>query len=148
MTMEETKINKIEEVLIEKGVYVGPTVGASMKPMLINRRDTIVVRPKTTRLKPLDVALYKRGKDYIMHRVIDVLDGGYFIRGDNCYYDEHVAEKDVIGVLTEFYRNDKHVYCTDKKYIRYAKRRVRNYKVRFFFMRVKGKIRRILKGQK
>ena len=41
---------KIEDVLKEKGVYIGPTVGVSMLPMLKNRRDTIVVKPKTERL--------------------------------------------------------------------------------------------------
>ncbi len=145
--MEKETI-KIEEVLSQKGMYVGPTVGVSMQPMLKNRRDTVVVRPKNERLKVLDVALYRRGKDYVMHRVINVLDDTYIIRGDNCHYDEIVEEKDVIGVLTEFYRKDKHVYCTDKKYIRYSKRRVRNYPFRLFFVRVKGKLSRILKRQK
>ena len=95
---------KIEDVLKEKGVYMGPTVGVSMLPMLKNRRDTIVVKPKTERLKRLDVALYKRGEDYILHRVLGVIDGGYIIRGDNCYADENVPEDAVIGVLTEFFR--------------------------------------------
>ena len=146
--MEETNVKKIEDVLREKGVYVGPTVGSSMQPMLKNRRDTVVVRPNVGRLKPLDVALYKRGKDYVMHRVISVLDDGYMIRGDNCYYDEIVAETDVLGVLTEFYQKDKHCTCLDKKYIRYSKRRVKNYPFRLFFAKVKGKIRRIFRKQK
>ena len=132
---------KIEDVLKEKGVYIGPTVGVSMLPMLKNRRDTIVVKPKTERLKRLDVALYKRGEDYILHRVLRVVDGGYIIRGDNCYADENVPEDAVIGVLTEFFRKDKHILCTDKKYIRYAEKRLKTYKVRRFFVRIKGKIR-------
>ena len=74
----------IQEVLQETGVYVGPTAGTSMLPMLKNRRDTIVVSKKTERLKPLDVALYKRGEQYILHRVLEVTDTGYIIRGDNC----------------------------------------------------------------
>ena len=55
--MENERL-KIEEVLQLKGSYIGPTVGVSMLPMLKNRRDTIVVKPKTERLKRLDVALY------------------------------------------------------------------------------------------
>ncbi len=142
--MEREKY-KIEEVLAEKGVYVGPTVGVSMLPMLKNRRDTIVVRPKTERLKPLDVALYKRGDAYVLHRVLQPVEGGYIIRGDNCYSDEHIPEDDVFGVLTEFFRKDKHIYCTDKKYLRYAKNRVKNYPMRRFFLRVKGKLKSIAK---
>ena len=67
--MSDVEKLKIEDGLLEKGVYIGPTVGVSMLPMLKNRRDTIVVRPKTEKLKRLDVALYKRGTAYILHRV-------------------------------------------------------------------------------
>lgn len=140
MNAEQAKL-KIEDVLNEKGVYVGPTVGVSMLPMLKNRRDTIVVKPKTERLKRLDVALYKRGEAYILHRVLQAVDGGYIIRGDNCYVDENVPESAVIGVLVEFFRKDKHVLCTDEKYIRYAERRLKTYKIRRFFVRLKRKIR-------
>ncbi len=139
------EIYKIEDALREKGVYVGPAVGTSMHPMLTSTRDTIVVRPKTGRLKPLDVALYHRGNKYIMHRVIETLDEGYHIRGDNCYYDEIVAEEDVIGVLTEFFRKDKRILCTNKRYLCYAKRRVRRYKSRAFVRKIKSKIKRIFK---
>ena len=132
---------KIEDVLREKGAYIGPTVGISMLPMLKNRRDTIVVKPKTERLKRLDVALYRRGDAYVLHRVLEPIDGGYLIRGDNCYSDEHIPEEDVFGVLMEFFRKNKHYYCTDKKYIRYAERRLKTYKSRRFFVRIKGKIK-------
>ena len=132
--MQPTEKMTIEEVLLEKGVYIGPTAGASMLPMLKNRRDTIVVKPKTERLKPLDVALYKRGDAYILHRVLSVTDSGYIIRGDNCYYDEIVPEDAVIGVLTEFFRKKTHYNCTDTRYLKYAKKRVKTYKARRFFV--------------
>lgn len=141
----ETEKLKIEEILAEQGVYVGPTVGVSMLPMLKNRRDTIVVKPKTERLKRLDVALYRRGNDYVLHRVLAPIDGGYLIRGDNCYADERIPEEDVFGVLTEFFRKDKHIYCTDEKYLRYAEKRLKTYKTRRFFVRMKGKIKGGLK---
>ncbi len=130
----------IEEVLKEKGVYIGPTVGISMLPMLKTRRDTIVVRAKTERLKPLDVALYKRGDAYILHRVLRVTDTGYIIRGDNCYADEIVPEETVLGVLTEFFRKKEHYYCTDEKYLRYVHKRLKHYKSRRFFVLTKRKI--------
>ena len=126
---------KIEEIIKEKGVYVGTTAGYSMYPMLKDRRDTIVVRPKTERLKRLDVALYVSEGRYVLHRVLDTVEDGYIIRGDNCYADEYVKEEDVFGVLTEFYRKNKHYLCTDKKYLRYAEKCVRTYpqrKKRFF----------------
>ena len=136
---------KIEDVLKEKGVYIGPTVGISMLPMLKNRRDTIVVKPKTERLKRLDVALYRRGNAYVLHRVLEPVADGYIIRGDNCYSDEHILEEDVFGVLTEFFRKDKHYYCTDEKYIKYAEKRLKTYKSRRFFVRFKNFFKRIIK---
>lgn len=142
--MEREKL-KIEDAVAEQGVYIGPTVGVSMLPMLKNRRDTIVVKPKTERLKRLDVALYKRGDDYVLHRVLAPVEGGYIIRGDNCYADESVPEEAVFGVLTEFFRKDKHILCTDKKYLRYAERRVKTYRFRRFFVRIKWKIKGAIK---
>ncbi len=144
--MSELEIQKIEDVLASKGQYVGPTVGVSMLPMLKNRRDTIVVQKKTERLKPLDVALYRRGELYVLHRVLQVTDDGYIIRGDNCYADEIVPEEAVIGVLTEFFRKDKHVICADdKRYHRYVKRRLKTYKSRRFFVRLKAKCKAAVK---
>ena len=134
----------IEAVLAQKGQYIGPTVGVSMLPMLKSRRDTVVIQAKTERLKPMDVALYKRGDAYVLHRVLRLTEDGYIIRGDNCYSDEIVPENTVIGVLTEFFRKDKHILVTDKKYLRYAKRRVRYYKLRRVFVLSYWKIRRFI----
>lgn len=136
--MQETQILKIEEVLQEKGVYIGPTVGVSMLPMLKERRDTIVVRPKTQRLNRLDVALYKRGDAYVLHRVLEQTETGYIIRGDNCYTDEIVPEEAVIGVLTEFFQADKHIFCTDAEYIAYAEKHLKSYPTRRFFVQLKS----------
>ena len=144
--MDENKIQKIEDVLLTHGQYVGPTVGVSMLPMLKNRRDTIVVAKKTERLKPLDVALYKRGEQYVLHRVLQVTDTGYIIRGDNCYADEIVPEETVIGVLTEFFRKDKHIICeSDKRYHKYIKRQLKTYKIRRFFVMIKYKCKNLIK---
>ena len=143
--MEQVEKQTIEEVLLSRGKYIGPTVGVSMLPMLKNRRDTIVVEAKKERLQRLDVALYRRGDAYVLHRVLQPIEGGYIIRGDNCYSDEKVPESAVIGVLTEFFRKGKHFYCTDKKYIKYAEKRLKTYKMRRFFVLLKAKCRDVAK---
>lgn len=147
--MIEAEKQKIEDVLLKNGKYIGPTVGISMLPMLKNRRDTIVVLPKTERLKPLDVALYKRGDTYVLHRVLSVTETGYIIRGDNCYSDENVPENAVIGVLSEFFRKNKHYYCTDEKYLKYVSKRLKNYKSRRAFVlfkaKCKGAVKKVLR---
>lgn len=65
----------IEDALNEKGVYVSTTSGVSMYPMLRNRRDTIIVKPPTAPLKKYDVPLYRRGDDYVLHRIIGKMIG-------------------------------------------------------------------------
>ena len=147
--MENAQKQKIEEVLLSQGIYVGPTVGISMLPLLKTRRDTVVIKPKTQRLKRLDVALYKRGNAYVLHRVLEVKEWGYIIRGDNCYSDEKIPEEAVIGVLTEFFRKGKHIFSNDPTYIQYAERRIKTYKIRRFFvflrLRIVGIAKIILK---
>ena len=112
----------IETQLAEHGYYVSTTVGASMRPMLRNRSDRVIIRPVgEKRLSKWDLPLYKRpnGK-YVLHRIIGVRDGYYVIRGDNTYAKEIVPDDWIVGVVTEFYRGDRHVMADSKHYRRYA----------------------------
>ena len=98
----------IETILENDGVFVSTTSGVSMYPMLRDRRDTIIVKKPEGRLKKYDVALYRRGASYVLHRVIKVLPDSYIIRGDNCLAKEYgITDDTVLGVLTGFYRGDK-----------------------------------------
>lgn len=137
--------NKIEELLKADGRYLSTTRGVSMRPMLKSGRDVIVVLPKTGRLKPLDVALYRRGESYVLHRVIRVTDSGYIIRGDNTYADETVPENAVIGVLSEYFSKKRAVKVTDEKYLRYSRRIVRLYPLRRFRVKTINAIKGIIK---
>ncbi len=110
-----------EELLARDGVLVYKTRGVSMRPMLTQNRDLVAIRVPDGRLKPLDVALYKRGEAYVLHRVIEVRDGYYLIRGDNTYALEKVPESAVIGVLTGFNRNGKEIDAQDGAYRFYAR---------------------------
>ena len=149
--MQNVKTN-IKELLETEGRFVGMTSGVSMRPMIVSGRDVVVIEKKKGRLKPLDVALYMRNdKDYVLHRVLKVVEKGYIIRGDNCYSDEKVREEDVIGVLTQYFKKEKPIMMDDKNYLRYVKRRLRWYKPRRFFVILKSKLRavakRIIKGK-
>lgn len=138
---------KMEEVLLREGRLVMPFKGVSMLPLLKAGKDVVVIEPKKEKLRPLDVALYKREKDgaYVLHRVISVSENGYVIRGDNCYSDENVREEQVFGVLTGYFKGEKFIPVTDEKYKRYARRRVKNYGCRKTLHAIKGKIKGIWK---
>jgi hypothetical protein len=70
-----------------------------MRPLLHENRDLVVILKKDGRLRRYDVALYRRGTTYVLHRVVGVRDEGYLIRGDNTYALERVPEDAVLGVL-------------------------------------------------
>ena len=112
----------IEKRLAEQGFYVSTTVGVSMRPMLRNRHDRVIIVPVgAERLKKYDLPLYRRpdGK-YVLHRIIGVEDGYYVIRGDNTYVKEKIPDSWIIGVMSEFYRGNRHVLADDRGYRRYA----------------------------
>ena len=136
-------MSTFEELLEKDGHLVNKTRGVSMKPMLCQNRDVVVISPKKERLNPYDVAFYKRGSNYVLHRVIKVEDWGYLIRGDNTYAIERVPEEAVIGVLTQFIRKGKTYSVENPAYRRYARIWQQIYPVRYFLKRIWWKVKRI-----
>lgn len=101
---------KIEEALKEQGLFVSTISGNSMYPMLRDRKDIVMICPCEGRLSKYDVALYRAGGRYILHRVIKVLPDSYVICGDNCINREYgITDKQILGVLTGFCRNGKEI---------------------------------------
>lgn len=130
---------QIEDVLKEEGVFVSTTVGVSMFPMLRNRRDTIIVKPYEGRLKKYDVPLYKRGSNYILHRIIEVLPDSYVILGDNCIQKEYgITDEQILGVLTGFYRGSKQINMDGVGYKLYVCVWCRLYPLRKTYGYIKG----------
>ena len=92
-----------------------------MEPMLRQDRDLVVIRAPSSRLRKYDVALYRRGKNYVLHRVVGVEEKGYLIRGDNTYAIERTPDQAVIGVLTSFQRKGKEISTENRGYRLYAR---------------------------
>ena len=126
-----------EEILGKGQTLVYTNVGRSMMPLLRQRRDILIIEPRPSgRLKKFDVPLYKRGKKYILHRIVDVTDTGYVIIGDNnTFYEYDVTDDMILGVLTGFVREGKHHTVTEKGYRLYSFLMVRGADVRIFFKR-------------
>ncbi len=139
----------IEEALRQKGVYVSTTAGVSMYPMLRHRRDTIIIKPVTKKLKRYDVPLYRRGDDYVLHRIIGEDENGYIICGDNCIQKEYgIKDSQIIGVLSGFYRANKPIDMDGFGYRIYSRIWVFIYPIRIFLKNVKatcGKIKRCVR---
>ena len=115
-----------------------------MEPLLHNRKSTVVIEAKQDRLKKYDVALYRRPTgEYVLHRVLKVLDGAYLICGDNRVWKERVPEGWVIGVMTGYYADERDCYlpCGSESYRVYLKTLPSRY-ARLWLRALPGRIRR------
>ena len=113
--MEQSK--SIKEILDTYGKYTGLTMGTSMKPLIHEQRDNIIVVKNKGRLNKYDVPVYvtKRGK-YIMHRIVEVCDDHYVIVGDSLTKKEYVTDDMICGVLVGFYKDGKkYIDCQNSK---------------------------------
>lgn len=130
------RMSTFEDILARDGVLVYKTRGASMEPMLRQNRDLVVIRVPSSRLEKYDVALYKRGEAYILHRVLEVNPDRYLIRGDNTYTLESVPDDAVIGVLTDFQRKGRQISADSRGYKLYVRFWIAIYPLRFGFIRI------------
>lgn len=133
-----------EEILARDGTLVYKTKGKSMQPMLKENRDLVTVTVPHGRLQPYDVALYRRGKNCVLHRVIRVKADHYLIRGDNTFEWETVRDEDVIGVLTGFQRKGKPHSVSDRGYRLYARVWNALYPLRYGWFRCRRLLVRVL----
>lgn len=132
----------IEQELEERGYGLFHTVGDSMEPILHNRRSTVVIGRADGTLRKYDVALYRRpAGEYVLHRVIRVLDGAYLICGDNRTWRERVPAEWVIGVMTGYYEDERNVLisCEDRGYRRY----LRTLPIRYGALWIRSFLRRL-----
>lgn len=138
MRMQQT----IERELEERGYGLFQTVGDSMEPLLHSRRSTVMIERAKGPLKRYDVALYRRPTgEYVLHRVIKILDDAYLICGDNRTWRERVPMEWVIGVMAGYYADERNVYisCADRAYQRY----MQMLPVRYGMLRFRDGLRRL-----
>ena len=111
-------MTRFEDVIERDGRLVYTNVGDSMRPLIRQDRDILIIEKYEGRLKKYDVPLYKRDSgQYVLHRVLKVRENDYVICGDNRYYKEYgITDRHIIGVLTAVVRNGKEVPITDWRY--------------------------------
>lgn len=110
-----------------------------MRPLLYQGRTHVVVEQVVGVLRPNDLPIYRRGDGkYVLHRIISVGEGCYYIRGDNCIGMEIVPQQQVIGVVTRIYRNGKYLEMNDQNYLRYVSVWNAIYPLRSLWLRLRG----------
>ena len=111
ISLENTEL--VLSALEEKDEFISLTRGVSMRPMLRQGKDIVIITKPSCALKKGDVPLYKR-RNYdflVLHRILKVRDNDYIIRGDNTYSLEYVPKDYVVGVLKGFHRGGKYYDC-------------------------------------
>lgn len=112
-----------EEYLEKNGTLIYRNVGVSMLPLIKQGRDLFIVKKKSAeRCKKYDVVLFKRADNkYVLHRIINVNQNDYVIRGDNCVNKEYgIKDEDIIGVMTSFIRKGKEYSVDNRVYKIYS----------------------------
>ncbi len=143
----------IEQQLERDGVLLQYSVGVSMRPMLTERTEQIVIKKLDRQPKTNDVLLFKRASgQYVLHRMVGKKGDIFIIRGDNCFSSERVPADCVLGRLTGFYRQnrfvgkDRYVDCDRSKAYRAYVVIIRAvYPVRYLLNKAKRGIKKILK---
>lgn len=145
-------IEVIEEVLASGGEFRMFPKGTSMLPLIVQTRDSVVLKRNTEEgAKKHDIAFYRRKNgQFVLHRVMKIrTDGTYVMCGDNQLALETGIEREqIIAYVAGLYRKDKAVKMNGLAYRAYVflwtKRPVRW--LCFLPRRVKGKLGRIFRG--
>lgn len=151
MSNQYLDLNSIGEALKQNLEVSVLTSGVSMRPMLRQHRDIVVIERVNRELKKGDVVAYPGANNsYTLHRIVRIKNGNLIIRGDNNYFTEkNVKREDIVGILKEFYRDGKYINCkTNKKYRMYTNYILSTYPFRYlwqrklkpFLARIKNKI--------
>ena len=115
-------MNNIENIIKEKGVYIGKIKGDSMMPLLRESKDRVMITRPEFPLKKYDVPVYRRDGHLTMHRIIHIRKNKYIICGDNRVNLEYdVTDDKVIGILSGFWREEKYIDCKNIKYKLYSR---------------------------
>ena len=103
----------IREVLESGGEFRMYPHGTSMRPLLRQGIDSVVLEKMKRAPKKNDILFYQRQDgSYILHRVWEVTDTGLTIVGDNQRMLEYgVTEEQIIGYVTRIYRGEKEINC-------------------------------------
>ena len=104
----------IREVLESGGEFRMYPHGTSMRPLLRQGRDSVVLEKLVREPRKNDILFYQRADgSYILHRVWAVTPKGLTMVGDNQrLLEKGVAKEQIIGYVTRIFRNEKEINCS------------------------------------
>ena len=135
------------ELLARDGRVVYTNRGDSMRPLIREGKDLLVIERMRGRPKKYDVPLYQRDSgEYVLHRILAVRADGYVLCGDNQWRREFgVREDQMLGLLTAVIRDGKEISMTAPKIQLYAHLWCDLFFLRRAILQARGFIRKIRK---
>lgn len=137
--------NSILEQLHTKDFVVSKVKGVSMWPLLNQKNTQVYIKKINRPLKKYDVVLFSRGKDLILHRILNVKKAYYLISGDNQFRKEKVNLNQIEGIMTEYYKNGHTKDLSGFKYKLYLIGMLTTRPLRFIRDGIKSVLRMILR---
>lgn len=145
-------IDVIEEVLASGGEFQLFPKGTSMLPLIVQTRDTVVLKRNfDIPAKKHDIAFYRRKNgQFVLHRVMKICnDGTYIMCGDNqTVLEKGIEPSQIIGYVSGINRKGKNIRIDGVAYKAYVFfwcfQPIR--RIGFFLKRVKGKAGRVFKA--
>ena len=138
------KVGSFERILERDGALAYTNKGVSMMPLLRQGKDVMIIEKRDPPYKKYDAVLFLRDSgQYVLHRIMKVSEGEYYIIGDNCVSGETVREEQILGVLTGVKRNGKLIRETDRLYRCYVRFWWAIFPLRKCWMRLRPRLGRI-----
>lgn len=133
-----------EQELSENGKLIYTNVGVSMRPLIREGRDILVIEKRSPEsIKRYDAVLFKRANikgrgEYVLHRIVKILpNGDFYIVGDNATKGEIVKPSQILGVLTGLNHAGRQVNLKGFKYRLYVYLWCAPYHLRFSVLHTK-----------
>ena len=137
---------EIVNILKNGGTFKFTPSGNSMFPFLKDGENEVEIK-SAENIKIGDVILVKTDDDFfLLHRVDEIRNGGFILRGDNLLKREGVfTEKNIIGKMVGYTKDGKYIDVNSKRVKRYLKYAL---PIHRFNLRIRRKLKMIVKGQK
>ena len=114
---------EVERLLTESDEVTITIRGNSMRPMLRDGRDGVVLRRyESEPIRVGDVMLFKYRSGYVLHRVIKIEDEQITFAGDGNYkIYEQAQRSEIVARMVAYVRDGRRVECKDREWQRYSR---------------------------
>ena len=114
---------EVERMLTESDEVTITIRGNSMRPMLRDGRDGVVLRRyESESIRVGDVMLFKYRSGYVLHRVIKIEDEQITFAGDGNYkIYEQAQRSEIVARMVAYVRDGRRVESKDREWQRYSR---------------------------